>query len=56
MDQKEILKFYEELQEWYGDALANFEHYPRIFASQVKHYRYYKERKNANNSSESINS
>lgn len=46
MTDEQILKLYEELQEWYGDSLANFEHYPKIFASQVKLYRYYKERQN----------
>ena len=44
MSDKEIIKFYEELKEWYGDNLANFEHYPKIFANQVKLYRYYKKR------------
>ena len=42
MSDKEILAFYKELEEFYGDNLANFEHYPRIFANQVKLYRYYK--------------
>ena len=45
MTDEEALQFYKELQEWFGDSLANFEHYPRIFASQVKLYKYYKERK-----------
>ena len=44
MSDEEIIKFYEELKEWYGDNLANFEHYPKIFANQVKLYRYYKKR------------
>ena len=45
MTEQEILNFYNELVEFYGDKLANFEHYPRQFAYQVKLYRYYKERK-----------
>lgn len=45
MTEKEIKEFYEELVEFYGDKLANFEHYPKQFAYQVKLYRYYKERK-----------
>lgn len=44
MSDAEILAFYKELEEFYGDHLANFEHYPRIFANQVKLYRYYKNR------------
>jgi len=44
MSDEEVLKFYEELMEFYGDKLANFEHYPRMFAYQVKLYRYYKNR------------
>jgi hypothetical protein len=45
MTNTEALDFYEELVAFYGTALANFEHYPRIFAHQVQLYRYYKERK-----------
>ena len=44
MTNQEVLKYYEELKEHYGDTLVNFEHYPKIFASQVKMYKYYKER------------
>lgn len=44
MTDEEVLAFYNELVEFYGDSLANFEHYPRIFANQVKLYRYYKEK------------
>lgn len=44
MTDKEIEDFYKELEEFYGDGLVNFEHYPKQFASQVKLYRYYKER------------
>jgi len=42
MTEQEILNFYKQLEEYYGDKLANFEHYPRIFAHQVKLYKYYK--------------
>jgi hypothetical protein len=45
MTDQEALDFYNELKEWYGDNLANFEHYPRQFSMQVKLYKYYKERK-----------
>ena len=45
MTEQEILDFYQELVEWYGDGLANFEHEPRRFAYQVRLYRYYKERR-----------
>lgn len=38
---EEILTKYNELKEYYGDALANFEHYPRQFANQVRLYKYY---------------
>lgn len=44
MTEQEILDFYQELVNWYGDKLANFEHEPRRFAQQVKIYRYYKSR------------
>ena len=42
MTDAEVLAFYNKLKEFYGDTLANFEHEPRRFASQVKLYRYYK--------------
>jgi hypothetical protein len=44
MTDEEALSFYEELKQFYGDHLANFEHEPRRFAHQIKLYRYYKER------------
>jgi hypothetical protein len=44
MTEDQIEQLYEELQEHYGDSLANFEHYPKIFAMQAKMYLYYKER------------
>ena len=42
----EILQLYKELEEYYGDKLANFEHHPRQFQWQVRIYLYYKERRN----------
>ena len=45
MTDSEVEQFYNELLEFYGENLANFEHHPRQFAHQVKLYRYYKERK-----------
>lgn len=42
MSDEEVLAFYKELEGHYGDALVNFEHYPKQFASQVKLYRWYK--------------
>lgn len=48
MTEKEIKDFYNELVEFYGDKLANFEHYPKQFAMQVRLYRYYKEKQNEN--------
>ena len=47
MTDKEALDFYNELVEHYGENLANFEHYPRIFAYQVKLYKYYKGKETA---------
>lgn len=45
MTDEEIIALYNELVEFYGDRLVNFEHYPRIFANQVKLYKYYKGQK-----------
>ena len=50
MTDEEVNKFYQELEEWYGDKLVNFEHHPIQFNNQVKLYRYYKERKNESSS------
>lgn len=50
MTDEEIIKFYDELVEYYGDDLANFEHYPKQFAMQVKLYRYYKDKQNEDSS------
>lgn len=49
MTDTEIEEFYNELVEFYGKDLANFEHHPRIFANQVKLYRYYKRKDNEPN-------
>jgi hypothetical protein len=45
MTEQEVLDFYNELVDNYGDSLANFEQEPRRFAFQVKLYKYYQERK-----------
>lgn len=42
MTNEDVLKFYNEMVEHYGDRLVDFEHYPRIFAYQVKLYKYFK--------------
>lgn len=42
---KRILDIYDRMKEHYGDKLANFEHYPRIFAHQYKLLKYYETRK-----------
>jgi hypothetical protein len=42
MTDEEALKFYEELEDYYGDKLPNFEHYPKQFTQCVKLFRYYK--------------
>lgn len=44
MTDKEVEDFYNELVEFYGERLANHEHYPKQFANQVKLYRYYRKR------------
>ena len=46
MTDEEMIKFYKELEEWYGDKLVNPEHHPIQFKHQVTMYRYYMERKN----------
>ena len=50
MINEEILQFYTELDEHYGDKLVAFEHHPIQFATQVKLYRYYKEKEQNENS------
>jgi hypothetical protein len=42
--EEEAIKFYKELEEHYGDKLANPDHHPKIFQYQVTLYKYYKER------------
>lgn len=44
MSDEEVVSLYDELMQYYGDALADFEHYPILFAHQIKIYRYYKEK------------
>jgi hypothetical protein len=44
MNDEEVMAFYAELEAYYGETLVNFEHYPRQFATQVRLYKYYKER------------
>ena len=45
MTNEEVLQFYNELEEHYGDKLVNFEHHPLQFQWQVTMYRYYKEQR-----------
>lgn len=45
MTDEEVLNYYKELEEHYGDKLTNFEHHPLQFQWQVTTYRYYVERK-----------
>ena len=52
MSEQEVIDFYNELVDYYGDSLANFEHHPMMFQHQVKLYRYYKERKNEDSNSD----
>lgn len=39
MTVEEAEKFYNELVKFYGDSLANFEHFPKLFRFQVLLYR-----------------
>lgn len=52
MTDAEVLKEYNAMQDYFGDRLPNFEHYPRQFAYYVKLYRYYKGKQNENSSGE----
>jgi len=45
MTDEEVIKFYDELVEHFGESLANFEHEPRRFHYQVTIYRYYKDKR-----------
>lgn len=53
MSDEEVLAFYNELVEHYGDKLPNFEHQPKQFMQYVKMYRYYKERRTQENDNDS---
>jgi len=44
MTEQEVLEYYKELQEHYGEKLVNPEHHPRQFQWQVNTYRYYREK------------
>ena len=44
MNEQEVMDYYNELLEHYGDNLANWEQEPRRFRWQVITYRYYRER------------
>jgi hypothetical protein len=44
MTDDEVLKLYNEMVEYYGDALPNFEHEPIRFAYYVRNFNYYKSR------------
>lgn len=50
MTNEEAEKFYNELEEFYGESLVNYVHHPIQFAMQVKLYKYYKEKKNEDRS------
>jgi hypothetical protein len=39
MNEEQIL-LYKKMEEYYGKTLANFEHEPKLFAWQVKLYKY----------------
>lgn len=45
MTDQEALDKYNKMKEWFGEDLANFEHYPKQFAFQVKLFDYYMSRK-----------
>jgi hypothetical protein len=45
MNNEEVLKTYEKLQQVFGDRLPDFEVYPKQFAYFVKLYRFYYESK-----------
>ena len=50
MTDDEALQFYNDLEEFFGDLLVNYEHHPIQFATQVKLYKFYKERENESSS------
>ena len=45
MTEEQAIEFYEELKEYWGDKLANFEHYPKTFQWQVNVYKVVLDRK-----------
>lgn len=51
MSDDEILTLYNEMVEYYGDRLPNFEHYPRQFAYCVTLWKYYKSKQNGQGNS-----
>jgi hypothetical protein len=40
LSNKRVEEIYNELSDFFGEKLANFETHPRIFAYQVKLYKY----------------
>jgi hypothetical protein len=44
MTDEEVLAKYNDMVEFFGDKLPNFEHHPNQFANCVKLYNFYKER------------
>lgn len=42
MTDQQAIDFYNELVEYFGDSLPNFEHYPNTFKYYVRLYRYVK--------------
>lgn len=46
MSDEEVMNMYNEMVEYYGDRLPNFEHYPRQFAYCVRLWKYYKSKQN----------
>ena len=53
MTDEEVLQYYNEMENWYG-SLPSFEHEPIQFANKVKLYKYYKERENDANRTDTI--
>lgn len=45
MTTKEAQELYEKLADFYGEKLANFQTNPKLFAYQVKLYKYLQENK-----------
>jgi hypothetical protein len=53
MTDEEVLQYYNEIEKWYG-SLPSFEHEPIQFANKVKLYKYYKEREDDANRTDTI--